>query len=493
MEDRQEFIPLYWKDQLVICNPYGTVGIITLWSATDYVINQLTRAGLSLNGQDSPVAVVGTLYGNGLRELLRNLLYNPQIDTLIIYGRNRSHSADELIAFFERGVEELDGVEIGYEPLDDGTIPKPVRILGTGRIIDNLVKPSDFVRKPKILFPGEPPDRAALDKVKEFISRYEKNPAPLPPRKVVPLPRMIVNHYPGNPRIHTIWADDPLTAWRDLIHRLYCFGRPVVLKKGRRRELQNVKVVVEKPEPVPEEDLRKHGFDPELLERYGRNFLDNLLPEDTSYSYGHRIRAYFGFDQIDRVVRRLRRDPEDRKCYVVLWDPARDLSEEVEGRPCLVSVFFRKFEDRLTLTATFRTHNALDAWLVNFYGLMALQKKVSHEVALAPGAITVISHSISIDEAEIDRAAMVASEREFRYRLDPMGYFRISLDGDAILVEYRTGDVTLKTYRHRKATRLQHEIARDAVISDINHAIYLGRQLERAERCLREGLPFEQD
>lgn len=493
MEEPQKFIPLFWKDHLVVCNPYGTLGIITLWSATDYVVNQLTRAGLSLFDKDSPVAVIGTLYGNGLRELLRNLLYNPQIDTLIIYGRNRSHSAEELLAFFEKGIEELNCAEVAYEPLDDGTIPKPARIRDTGRVIDNLVKPSDFARKPRILFAGEPPDVAALQKVKDFISCYRRSPDPIPPRKLVPLPKMVVNYYPGNPRIHTIWADDPLTAWRDLVHALYYFGRPVSLKKGRRRELQNVKVVVEKPEDVPEESLKKYGFDPELMRKYRQDFLNALLPDDTAYSYGHRMRRYFGFDQIEKVVTRLRKDPEDRKCYIALWDPVRDLSDHVEGRPCLVSIFFRKFEDKLTVTATFRTHNALDAWLVNFYGLMALQEKVAFEVSIPPGAITVISHSISIDEAEIDRAAMVASQREFRYRLDPMGYFRISVDREAIIVEYRTGDITLKTYRHHKAARLQHEIARDAVISDINHAIYLGRQLERAERCLREGLPFEQD
>ena len=57
---------------------------------------------------------------------------------------------------------------------------------------------------------------------------------------------------------------------------------------------------------------------------------------------------------------RLKKDPEDRKSYVALWDTARDLTVK-EGRPCLVSLFFRKFEGKLTLSATFRTHNAMDA------------------------------------------------------------------------------------------------------------------------------------
>ncbi len=74
-----------------------------------------------------------------------------------------------------------------------------------------------------------------------------------------------------------------------------------------------------------------------------------------------------------------------------------------------------------------------------------------------------------------------------------MGYFRVTLDGKEILVEHRFEDVTLKEYRGKQAVRLQHEIARDLALSDINHAIYLGRQLAKAEMALKEGREFVQD
>jgi thymidylate synthase len=158
-----------------------------------------------------------------------------------------------------------------------------------------------------------------------------------------------------------------------------------------------------------------------------------------------------------------------------------------------VSVFFRKFEDKLTLTATFRTHNALDAWLLNFSGLMSLQRKVAERAGLPPGAITVFSHSISIDPKELDRALTVVGKRKWKMHLDPMGYFRVTLDGDEIIVEHRAEDVTLKEYRGRTAVSLQQQIARDVAISDINHAMYLGRQLAKAEMALKEGREFVQD
>lgn len=489
-----EFIPLHFGNQLRVVNPRGTIGMVTLWSRIDYVYRRLEAAGVDLDPGSSSIAVLGTLYGNGLRELLRNLLYNPQLDTLLLFGRNRSNSAQELRAFFAEGLDLLDGQPLEYEvPSGYGT-PRSGRIRGTSRIVDDMVRPEHFQRIPAVLRVGEPQEPESIPRLQEFLSRYRPSPAPIPSRMIVPLPAVRVSCFPSNPRGHSICEPDPLIAWQELIHRICRFGQPVQLAKGGRRELQNVKVVVERPQ---ERDsllryLGEAGHTLEMVRRYEEDILSQGKHPDETYNYGHRMRAYFELDSLSAVVRRLREDPEDRKSYVVLWDPRRDLTSE-KGHPCLVSLFFRKFQDRLTLTGTFRTHNALDAWLFNFCGLGAIQKMVSGQIGLDCGAITVFSHSITIDAAQMDRASMIANKRHCRYSEDPMGYFRISLDEDAILVEHRHGDITLRTYRQRKASVLQHEIARDGAVSDLNHALYLGRQLARAEVCLARGEEFIQE
>lgn len=488
---RLRFEPIYCREHLSVINPYGTVGLITLWSRVDVILERLRRRGVDLDPSTSPIAALGTLYGNGLRELLRNLLYNPQIDTLVVYGRNRSGSLEELQAFFERGLEPYTEAPVSYEPTPLGT-PAPVRIRSTRRVIDNLVRPELFERTPVIHYFGSPQANPDAYDLVRFLRGYRPEPPPSGRRVRIPLPLVRVSCFPSNSRAHTIIAEDPLTAWKDLVATIQRFGVPVILAKGERRELQNVKVIVEKPAAVPDSFLSRYGFDPERLRRYQHDILSGSIEPDETYNYGNRLRAYFGVDSIAEVVRRLRNDPQDRKAYAVLWDPRRDLSAQ-SGHPCLVSLFFRTFQGVLTLTAVFRTHNALDAWMVNFYGLMAVLDSVSRSVPLPAGPITVFSHSISIDPGQMDRAALIAAEKTFRYREDFMGYFRITLDGDAILVEHRHGDVTLKTYRHAKASRIQHELVRDIALSDINHALYLGRQLERAERCLKDGTPFVQE
>lgn len=493
-----EFLPLHFADRLTVINPRGTIGVVTLWSKVDYVIERFRQAGVDLNPATSPIAVFGTLYGNGLREMLRNLLNNPQIDRLWICGQDRSGSREELTNFFDFGLESVVSAEglidviVHYRSPDPGEIVIPFRIRQTRRIIDGLVQRDHFRRPPLLDWLGDPQDKETLTRINEFFAAYRPRTVPPVNREERPLPEVEVQYFPSNPRGHVVVRDTPIEAWKEVLYLLTRFGRRVTLKKGDRLELQYVKVVVDQPEFEAEQELHKVNIAPERLQRYQDDILRGELRPDETYNYGHRLRAYFGLDTLAACADRLVKDPEDRKSYVALWDTSRDLTVK-EGRPCLVSLFFRRFEGKLTLSATFRTHNAMDAWLLNVYGLMAIQAWVAERAGLPCGAITVISHSLGLDPKELDRALMIMGKRPFKVNLDPMGYFRVTLDGKEILVEHRFEDVTLKEYRGKTAVSLQHQIARDVALSDINHAIYLGRQLAKAEMALKDGREFVQD
>jgi thymidylate synthase len=491
-----EFSALYFDDRLLKINPRGAIGVVTLWSRPEYVRDRFREAGMDLDPTTSPIAVFGTLYGNGLRELLRNLLYNPQLQVLLICGHDRSGSRQELLNFFHLGLEPVEKSVIQFASAA-GQAQAPVRIRGTRRLIDPLVDPGMFAQRPlELIDLGDPKEEGTLIRVREFLAAWRPQPDYQPQRpareEVPPLPRVRAEYLPSNPRGHQIVATGPLEAWLEVVFRLTRFGRPVRLLKGERLELQNLKVVVEEPEKITPQELAAHHLDADKFEKYYQEFLSAKMRPDETYRYGHRLRAYFGVDAVAAAAVRLAADPEDRKAYFTLWDNTRDLTGK-ESRPCLVSVFFRKFGEKLTLTATFRTHNALDAWLMNFYGLMRLQEEVAARAGLPRGAITVLSHSISLDPRELDRALTLAGTRVFKMSLDPQGYFRVTLDGGEILVEHRVEDVTLKEYRGRTAVGLQHQLARDLAVSDINHAMYLGRQLAKAEMALKEGREYVQD
>lgn len=481
IDDNLEFIALHFGPKLRIINPRGRVGIITLWSKISFVEQTLVELGVDLNPETSKIAAIGNLYGNGIPHLLRNLLYNPQIRDLVICGANRSGSADDLIAFFQNGLEKT--TVLGDEV---------TRIKGTTRIIDDLVTPERFAVRPRIVSVGELRNKVSRENLYKVILECQPESAIVGGRIEVDLPEVHISHYPSEPRNHNIVADTPLEAWRELIFRIVRFGHLAHLRKGDRQELQNVRVVIRNPVPDDPESLREYNFPLEELIQYQHDMLLGPLPNDQSYTYGNRIREYYGFDALHKFAERLKANPEDRDCYLALWDSRKDI--DADDAPCLVSLFFRVFDGELTLTATYRTHNALDAWLKNVYGLMKAQEIVANQAGITPGPITVISHSISIDPSNYDTAVRVANAKGFTLEMDPCGQFMISLEDGEIVVRHMddTGAV-LHEYRNKKAERIQYELYHDCAISDINHALYIGRQLARAQICLQNGERFEEE
>ena len=488
---KTEFIPLYCKEHLTLINPFGLVGIITLWSRTGFVCEKFQSLVIDLNPGTSPIAVFGNLYGNGLKYLLANLLYNPQIRFLVVCGWNRSGSLEELQNFFRLGVEEYKSLGMTRN-----------RVIGTERTLDTCLNPHLFVSPPEIVVFGDINDQETQRQLKKFFHDLSKSNIfeniSLPKRVELELPGVSVHYFPSNPRSHTVVKNTPLEAWKELIFCLHRFGRLVNLgsKKGDRIELQNIKVIVENPCEEPPQELEAYGFCPDLFKTYQEGLLKAEIRQgEEAYNYGNRLRAYFGIDGLADCIQKLNKNPQTRRAFLVLWDPKKDLTDTSRSSPCLTSIFFRVFEDKLTLTAIFRVHNAVTAWLQNFYGLIAVQRYVSQETGIEPGAITVISLSISINTLEYDRAQAVVKEKEkkLEFETDPNGQFRFTLENGEIVVSHIYQGEVIAQYRSRKAERIQYELKRDRAISDIAHAIFVGRQMERAEQCLKTGEQFVEE
>ena len=436
----------YYADRLRVINPHGDVGIVTLWTPVKTAIGYLERVGIDLDPTTSRVSAIGNLYGDGLQQLLCDLLYNPQITTLLIFGQDLSNSANELVRILTLGVEKVEHLGRSRN-----------RIIGTDRCIDPIIPIEYLVGKHKIYHLGKPSDVTG-DSIKNFFfilnqdigkKQYDYREKD---RVLITLPEYKPQNFPSEPRSHSITRRTPLDAWEEVVCRVMRFGIPSISGRTKKRlELQNMKVVITDPSEEDEKHLGKYGFSLEEMTQYQKQLLDEYLQEGLSYSYGNRLRGYFkagGYDltvdQLERISDRLKSDPTTRKAYATLWSPSKD-SITPDSTPCLVSLFFRVFEEKLTLTATFRSHNVMSAWLKNVYGLMAIQQLVSKKSGDIPcGAITVISHSISIDPTSLEKyelAQTIVSEKKDTLELDrdtgkrslredPNGYFVFTLDED---------------------------------------------------------------
>ena len=481
----RDFEDIQLDNKLKIINSKGAIGILTLWSKIENVVKKLKKLEVDLSSSSSDIAVIGNLYGpNGIKYLLANLLFNPQITSLIICGLELSNAYIVLNNYFTYGIEEVSSNDdIRY------------RVVNTNFYMHDKIEPSVFELSPKISKLGQLNSQESLDNLKQFFISYKIIDQTRKRRIKIDLKRINVDTMPSNPRAHTVVADSPIEVWEELIFRIVNFGIERNLKKGKRRILQNVKAIIEHPSTIDENILKNFGFAKKDFEDYQKQILNPSLIPDVEYSYGNRIGAYFGDDinGLELCIDKLLQEPLTRKAMICLWDMKKDLKPNATP-PCLYSIYFQFIENKLTLTACFRTHNAYNAWLLNFYGLMAILDYVSNQSKLISGSITIFSQSISIAPEAMPNAVKIAKKKKQRVIMDPMGYFEISLDieNKQIIMNHKLEDVTLKTYKSAKAIILQHQIARDVAISDINHAIYIGRQLAAAEYCLKNNTPYTQ-
>jgi thymidylate synthase len=497
-----KFEALYYQDRLKIVNPEGDVAITTLWSKVESAYQILEEAGVDLAPETSRIGPIANLYGNGLPQMLRNLLWNPQIRHIVIVGKNLSGSREWLLNFFDPEPMLFDPPDSLEEIEFLGATA--FRIRGTSRTIDGNVRLKDFKCPPKFKVLGDVGDPETKKALREFFDTLPPLiPIEFPRVEPPPIPEPAVMRFPTEPRSHTIVRDTPMEAWSELIFRLFRFGhRNMVAKKSGpegRVELQNIKAIIENPQEESDEILQQYGFSLTKFQGYQQRILDPEKPPDLGYTYGHRLRGYFRdrggalVDSLEIAGQRLKDKPESRHAYIALWDNTRDLPEGTDT-PCFVSAFFRKFDGKLTLTATFRSHNAMETWPENVYGLIAIQRFVAEKAGMEPGPLTVFSHSISIDVSSLEKARKIATSKESDEvydpatgkhgpRMDPNGAFTTTFDRATweIVVEHSYNGMKIGEYRGKSAEEIERQLARDVAISELSHALYLGREVARKE------------
>jgi thymidylate synthase len=358
------------------------------------------------------IAVVGSLYGAGIDVLLRNLAYNPQIIALYYTGKDRGSSLETLKKAWK---QELD-------------LPKELMEVTKNVVFSPL------------------PDPIILPKRTQTGARQTF------------LPTQPTNNLPSDIFCHSIKADKPVQVWQGLLQEVLRYGQVTQLRKGKRRELLNVSATIRHPTCEVSE--------------YTESMFNKELDADQDYTYGNRINSYFGFSFLDKAIELVKEDSETRKAYFTLWDNA----QVQQSCPCLVSLFFRKHKERLSLTAAFRTHNLLDAWLPNANAIAAIQKNVCDRVGVPPGFLTIFSHSLTIDPAnEGEHRAKISIKKNTRVDLDDRGFFNIRVDKDQCVAEHFHEATLLGVYRAKNADQLCSKIKH--LIGSVSHALYIGKEI----------------
>lgn len=470
--------PEFTKDKLNTINPRGSAGIVTLWANPSVIWNKLRDHKPELFQRDSPLVALTSLYGNGLPQMLANLANNPQIQYLAVTGNDLPvvPSHQYLTDFLEGKVTQVDKGGMAMWKLGDSEFA-----------IDAQLKPDMFQHLRVQRF--QPSD---LEGIVNFVSQQ-----PLPVREEnrvrVSLVEPKFSDYPSDLTTHNIVAGTPLEAWMEVMYHLDRFGVNFQLSKGTRRALFNLDVNITDPSFEDETKLRKFGFDPAKLRIYQGEMLKSGVPENTKYTYGDRLTAYWGADALGKIGEQFREDHTQRHGFVSLWDTGKDLLQG-ESAPCFTDAYFVNRDGRLMMTAGFRTHNAVAAWLQNVYGMRAVQEKVAEYAGLEPGQLNVRSRWIGIDPENagaVSALKLVDENRKVPLSVnDPRGYFTIQAKEGQIVAEHYspTGDL-LTRYSGSTAMDVKNQLRHARVISDSDHAMWIGYNLARAHSEIHGSSP----
>ncbi|NEQ07320.1 MAG: thymidylate synthase [Moorea sp. SIO4E2] len=491
-----QYKPLYKPNQLI----YGTgqTAVITGWTIKDAIAKKLNP---------SEFAVVGQLYSptRGISLLIRNLLANPHVRYLVILNATKEDrnagSGNCLLDFFRHGVEE-------------GTSD-------TGRhcwVIRSSIKGYIDIEIPLVILEQlrKEISVAEADSITQAVSLVKSYGSKTQEPWGTPLEFPMANDVgasgcaplkPGPRYGHRIQGRTIAETWVKIIHRIKTTGtiRPTGYD-GYWQELIDLMAVVT-AEP-PEFYFPQPNYlpcDRDFIQEYIHQILDDApVVEGVKYTYGQRLRSWFGRDQIEQVITKLIGEIDAASAVMSLWD-VKD--HEKGGSPCLNHIWLRVVDNELSLTATLRSNDMFSAWAANAFGLRALQQYVKDQIAkrggiqLKMGPLITVSQSAHIYDDCYDYADRIIKNQyqklinsEQKQYADSIGNFLIETENTNIIVKQTTpgsGEV-IATYSGKNAMSLARKICSDNPSIQPSHAVYLGIELEKAWIAIKEDKNYQQ-
>ena len=476
--------PLYFAQSLSLGSPASGVGLCLLWTPQDRVLPALDPASY---------AVAGNLYSrDGLSFLVRNLLAQPTITALVLCGRDLTGSGAALVALFRDGLDAAGCIVGDGAHLHADIPPAAIALLRQHVTLHDY---RDTVR-PEALGPL----LAALHRpAAPWATAPMLFPYNEPTAKALPITATGL----------LLRALTVRGAYLQMLWNVLRFGMHTATQHSSdQRELLDVLTIVSK-EPT---DPARWSYAPwmpftraSLGERlpdgsytgYLAQFLQAEPAAGVSYTYGTRLRAFAGtVDQVAAIVADLRATGASRRAVAALWNPAQDAGSA--SPPCLNLVQARLRDGQLHLTAYFRSHDVYRAWATNAYGLRTLQGEIAGALAVPAGELAILSHSAHIYAHDWAHAEELVAHHyrpaRQRHVRDTRGSFVITVVPPEIVVRhYSLGGEHLQTFTGTTARELGFTLA--AYIGEVQHALYVGREIQRAELALTLGRPeaFVQD
>ena len=482
----------HYKPNQLICG-HGQTALITGWTVRQSLVKHLNPREF---------AVIGNLYSptRGISPLIRNLLANPHVRFLVILNATKEDKnaggCECLLDFFKHGFTQGKSDPGRDCWVIDSSIPGYIDIEISADALQQLRQSLEWQEAKSI--------SEAVSTVKLYAQQDTVEPWGKP--LIFPEVEIVPSVIPGPRYGHRIEGKTIAETWVKILHRIKTTGtiRPTGYD-GKWQELIDLTAVItNEPHSFYFPEPNYLPVDRPFIEEYISQILDDSpYREGVKYTYGQRLRSWFGRDQIEQAIAKLIGEIDAASAVMSLWD-VKD--HEKGGSPCLNHLWVRVVDGELSLTATLRSNDMFAAWPANAMGLRALQQHIRDKIAqrsdydLRMGPLITISQSAhiyddtweNVDRLIANQYAAICKQRDY---YDPSGNFLIEIEGDKIVVKQTTpgsGEV-VASYSGKNPLKLVREICYAAPAIQPEHIGYLGIELQKAYECLKKGKQYIQD
>ena len=507
--------PIYFKDRLIVSNLNSQVAITTLWTPKETVEKLIPKNSYALMGQ---------LYTKkGINYILRNILSNPFITKIYLVGNDLMNSGDSFLKLKSDGIDSNHLIagdstsqiekEISKKAIED--FRKNVEIVDL-RGADNLIKLEEKLAK-----------TSTLSKKPKLWRKAELFKTPIQPQ---------ISTYPSEMDLIKIRRDTIASAYLSVLKHVGMFGvesEPVMSyvsdTSNKLKELLNLSVVITDEDPNKWYLPKYLPFTKDDLEKYFEGFFNHEKGTE-DYTYGERLFNYasneikalkeiYPYMKIDRfqkhfknggldqvaisIVRKLKSFKYDKGAIALLANPFTDIFPQRPPKkiPCLFLIQCQIYQNKLNMTAYFRSNDMFGAWPLNVFALRKLQADIAQKLNVSLGPLITISNMAQIYEHDFNAAQELVDKYYESYcEWDPRGNFIIEVIKNIIHVKLMSpeGNEEINKWEingtEKNASRkLCSIIESDLGVSCIGNAMYLGRQLERAEIAVRLKISYKQD
>ena len=457
-----DFYPRYFRNSLIRVSNTGFACIITFWTKREYIHDLLSE------NNKSKILLVGNLYTSyGMKYIIQNSLLCPQIEYFICVGN------------------DINNVKSTF-----GKLRYNIKVESTSTSTSTFDPETLFWNKllPKFIYTTPEELNNTLSQLTSTGTKWIDRPY-----NIIESDELNSNIKLESEKIGFIVRDSNLLRlWKRILTKINHFG---CLKKSENDKMQKellgvTSILTDKA--IISEEMPNY----EIFDNYIPQVTEPTISSEikTTYTYGSRLH---GDDQITNLISDLKQCNHSRRAISVTWRSNIDSTNKYP--PCLILVDFKIQDEKLYMTCYFRSHDIYNAYCMNVLALQHLQMKVLNQIpdkqadpnpSLQPGHIMIISNSAHVYEHDFEK---IVKLNELDCNTDSRGYFLIDIN-DApnihVVLKSPVTDMTIKEFTSTSVHKLMDSI--QPYISEISHALYLGKELYKAKSCIRHNETYHQ-